>query len=163
MLGSQSYFRNNLLHLRVSLSCGIVLGAIIFYSRTIETWSHLSPLFLVCEQPVTVITARLSLQGSVSGRIQCTLAAQSKSGEDTMTKEEAVKETPKEIFLKDYKAPDYAFEKVIFFPNWSFSFFFFPCSVIFCSALSSFSNRYSYSYTGFLFCRSALQKRATIA
>jgi len=31
-----------------------------------------------------------------------------------MTKEEAVKETPKEIFLKDYKAPDYAFEKVNF-------------------------------------------------
>jgi aminopeptidase N len=29
-----------------------------------------------------------------------------------MTKEETVKETPKEIFLKDYKAPDYAFEKV---------------------------------------------------
>jgi len=31
-----------------------------------------------------------------------------------MTKEETVKETPKEIFLKDYKAPDYAFEKVNF-------------------------------------------------
>jgi hypothetical protein len=30
-----------------------------------------------------------------------------------MTKEEAVKETPKEIFLKDYRAPDYAFEKVL--------------------------------------------------
>ncbi|XP_024396860.1 puromycin-sensitive aminopeptidase [Physcomitrium patens] len=29
-----------------------------------------------------------------------------------MTKEDAVKETPKEIFLKDYKAPDYAFQKV---------------------------------------------------
>jgi aminopeptidase N len=50
--------------------------------------------------------------GSVSGRVQCTLAAQPKPGEDTMTKEETVKETPKEIFLKDYKAPDYAFEKV---------------------------------------------------
>ena len=31
-----------------------------------------------------------------------------------MTKEDAVKETPKEIFLKDYKAPNYAFEKVFF-------------------------------------------------
>jgi aminopeptidase N len=31
-----------------------------------------------------------------------------------MTKEETVKETPKEIFLKDYKPPDYAFEKVNF-------------------------------------------------
>jgi len=40
------------------------------------------------------------------------LAAQPKPGEDIMTKEETVKETPKEIFLKDYKAPDYAFEKV---------------------------------------------------
>lgn len=49
----------------------------------------------------------------MSARVQCTLAAQPKSGEDTMAKEEAVKETPKEIFLKDYKAPDYAFEKVL--------------------------------------------------
>jgi hypothetical protein len=49
----------------------------------------------------------------VPGRLQCTLAAQQPtSGEDTMTKQEAVKESPKEIFLKDYKAPDYAFEKV---------------------------------------------------
>lgn len=29
-----------------------------------------------------------------------------------MKMEESVKETPKEIFLKDYKAPHYAFEKV---------------------------------------------------
>jgi hypothetical protein len=41
------------------------------------------------------------------------MATLPKSGEDTMTKEEAVKETPKEIFLKDYRAPDYAFEKVL--------------------------------------------------
>lgn len=33
---------------------------------------------------------------------------------DTMTKVDAVNETPKEILLKDYKAPDYAFEKVFF-------------------------------------------------
>lgn len=31
-----------------------------------------------------------------------------------MTKEDAVKEIPKEIFLRDYKAPGYAFEKVFF-------------------------------------------------
>lgn len=30
-----------------------------------------------------------------------------------MAKDEVVKEGPKEIFLRDYKAPDYAFEKVI--------------------------------------------------
>jgi hypothetical protein len=38
-----------------------------------------------------------------------------------MTKEDVVKETPKEIFLKDYKAPDYAFEKVFSteYSNWS--------------------------------------------
>ncbi|XP_024366624.1 puromycin-sensitive aminopeptidase isoform X1 [Physcomitrium patens] len=62
-LGSQSYFSNNLLHLR----------------------------------------------DSVSSRVQCTLAAQP---QDTMAKDEVVKEGPKEIFLRDYKAPDYAFEKV---------------------------------------------------
>lgn len=57
-----------------------------------------------------------SSQVAVSSRLLCTLAAQQpKSGEDSMTMEEAVKESPREIFLKDYKAPDYAFEKVLFY------------------------------------------------
>ena len=75
-------------------------------------------------------------QSSVSGRIQCTLAAQPKSGEDTMTKEESVKETPKEIFLKDYKAPDYAFEKVFF--NGTFK----PEHNCFCTLLPMLKHKY---------------------